>query len=71
MGPHTKDSVSFVLRLWLESPDTEEPRWTYQVHHVQTGRDRYCRRLEDVLEFIEQSAGVAPPVVADSPSIGT
>jgi len=64
MGADTTDRVSFVLRLWLESPGMEDPRWRYQVHHVQTGRERYCRGLEDVLEFIEESAEVAPPALA-------
>ena len=58
-----KGSESFVLRLWLESLEGECPDWRWQVHHVQSGEQRYFRSMGDVLEFVGQCAKVAPPQI--------
>lgn len=56
-----RDNVSFVLRLWLEPTSRESSEWRWRVYHVQSGEERYCRTLADVLEFVEGCANVAPP----------
>jgi hypothetical protein len=57
------DRVSFVLRLWLEA-DTEGPsRWSWRVHHVQTGEDGYFRSLGSVLDFVAERAGLSAPEI--------
>lgn len=52
-------AVSFVMTLWLEP--SAEPEWRWRVTHVQSGHQRYFRRLEDVLAYVSAEAGVAPP----------
>ena len=59
-----KDGESFVLRLWLESTDSESPDWRWQVHHVQSGEQRYFLSVRDVLEFVGRCAETAPPQVS-------
>ena len=55
------ESVSFVLRLWLESAGGESGEWRWKVHHVQTGEERYFRDLMDVLDVVGQRSDVRPP----------
>ena len=66
MIPKTRptQSVSFVLRLWLEPFGNGSPEWRWKVHHVQSGEERYFRSLNDVQEFVAECARVAPPQVA-------
>lgn len=52
---------SFVMRLWLEATVRGCPEWRWHVQHVQSGEQRYFRRLDDVLEFVAERAGVPPP----------
>ncbi len=59
-----KDSISFVLRLWLESAGGDAPEWRWQVHHVQSGEQRYFRSLTNMLEFVAACAGVEPPQIS-------
>ncbi len=62
------ESVSFVLRLWLDSTEATTPAWRWKIHHVQTGAERYCRSLPDVLDFVGGLSKVAPPQVSTSES---
>ena len=55
-------SVSFVLRLWLESSTEGAPDWRWKVHHIQSGEERYFRTLNDVQEFVAECSRVAPPL---------
>ena len=55
------ESVSFVLRLWLESAGGDPGEWRWKIHHVQTGEERYFRDLMDVLDFVGQRSDVRPP----------
>jgi hypothetical protein len=56
--------VSFVIRLWLEAPGRAgRPEWRWYVRHVQSPRDRHGRRWRELLAFIGEQAGVAPPGV--------
>lgn len=54
--------VSFVIRLWLEAREREAPpEWRWHVLHVQSDRERYGRRLQDLIAFIGEQSGVEPP----------
>lgn len=55
------ETVSFVMRLWLEGGRQESGQWRWHVHHVQSGEERYFRKLADVLAFVAEKAGVAGP----------
>lgn len=58
--------VSFVIRLWLEQRErAAQPEWRFEVRHVQSDARTHCRRLADVLAFVECHAGVAPPPFAE------
>lgn len=62
----TPPGVSFVVRLWLEARSSlDEPVWRFQARHVQSGEQIYCRSLADLMAFVEQRAGVAPPLSAE------
>ena len=53
---------SFVMVVWLESDgETAEPEWRWRVNHVKTGEQVYFRRLADVLAYVSEKAGAAPP----------
>ena len=60
-GMNRSDGESFVLRLWLESTGGDSPDWRWQVHHVQSGLQRYFGELADVLDFVAERAKVQPP----------
>jgi hypothetical protein len=49
--PHTH---SFIVKVWLTSPDGETCRYTWhgRVTHVPSGRDRYFLDLKDLARFI-------------------
>lgn len=54
--------VSFVMTVWLEAGGVEaEPEWRWRVTHVQTGKQSYFRRLNDVMNFIAGESGVPSP----------
>ena len=57
----SKEDVSFVLQLWLESAGGASSEWRWRVQHVQSGQERYFRSLPDVLDFVSNCAGLAPP----------
>jgi hypothetical protein len=57
--------VSFVVRVWLEDSASVIPDWRFEVRHVQSGEQLYCRQLVDVLAFIECQAGRDGPRLAD------
>jgi hypothetical protein len=57
------EGVSFVLSLWLETAVGGSPTWRWKAHHVQSGEERYFRRLSEVLEFVAFCAKVEPPRV--------
>lgn len=61
-----KESVSFVVRLWVESPGEGAPEWRWHLTHVQSGEQRNFRRLADLLEYVAQRSGVAPPELSYS-----
>ena len=67
-NPSRSEGVSFVLRLWLDSTEETPPAWRWKIHHVQTGAERYCRSLPDVLDFVGGLSKVAPPQVSTSES---
>ncbi len=57
-----KKGMSFVIRLWLEPREMPgDPPWRWHVHHVQSGEEANFTRLADVLQYIEEKAGTAPP----------
>ncbi|MDO8751593.1 MAG: hypothetical protein Q7K03_10710 [Dehalococcoidia bacterium] len=53
---------SFVMTLWLEPRETPaDPEWRWRVVEVPTGEQRYFRRLDDLLAYVSEKAGVPPP----------
>ena len=60
-GAKRTDSSSFVLTLWLEPAEASSPDWRWKVHHVQTGEEKFFKRLADVLDFVASCARVDPP----------
>lgn len=59
--PVTK-SASFVMALWVEPGSPREaPEWRWRLIQVQSGERRYFRRLSDVLAYVSEQAGMAPP----------
>lgn len=54
--------ASFVIRLWLEpGQGPGRPEWRWHAHHVQSGRERYFRTLEELLRFVARCAAAPPP----------
>ncbi|MBI2941779.1 MAG: hypothetical protein HYY04_15215 [Chloroflexi bacterium] len=59
---HPLPEVSFVVRLWLERRELAgPPEWRFQVRHIQSGEQMHCRRLADLLAFVERQTGVPAP----------
>jgi len=57
---------SFILKIWLEesSREADGAIWRGYVTHVQTGKRRYIRSLEEIVTFILpflEQMGVAVP----------
>jgi hypothetical protein len=52
---------SFVAVLWLESSENGEFEWRWKVRCMQSGRQKYFRKIDQLLEFVGKEAGVAPP----------
>lgn len=53
---------AFVIALWLERGERpDRPEWRWRVIEVRTAERRYFRRLDDVLRYVSQKAGVSPP----------
>lgn len=61
-GEAGRRSTSFVMTLWLEPTDRpDQPEWRWRVTEIQTGEQRYFRRLTDLLTYVSERAGVSPP----------
>ncbi len=57
-----RNRASFVMTLWLEgAEDTTAPEWRWRVVHVQGKQETYFTRLADVLNYVSEQAGIAPP----------
>ena len=57
-----RNRTSFVMTLWLErAEDTMAPQWRWRVRDVQANQETYFTRLADVLNYVSERAGVAPP----------
>ena len=61
---HTmKKGMSFVITLWLEPTEADDqPEWRWRVTDVETGAQRYFRKLPDLLAYVSERSGVSPPV---------
>ncbi|MCC6305359.1 MAG: hypothetical protein IT545_09200 [Rhodobacteraceae bacterium] len=55
--PHSGDTVSFVIRIWLERGQDGGAVWRGHIRHVQTDKERHFRRLEEMCGFMEGLAG--------------
>lgn len=61
-APDRGRTTSFVMTLWLEPPRTSDrAEWRWRVTHIQTGEQRYFRRLGDVLTYVSSSSGAPAP----------
>lgn len=49
---------SFVARIWLECRSNGDPVWRGHIHHVQSGQERYFRKLGEMRDFMEHLTGV-------------
>lgn len=47
-------AVSFVARIWLERRSNGKSDWRGHIQHVQSGKERYFRKLAEIRVFIEQ-----------------
>ena len=64
MNQHTrtaKKGMSFVITLWLEPTEGDQPEWRWRVTEMETGAQRYFRKLADMLAYVSERAGVSPP----------
>ena len=56
------ENASFVFRLWMETNNYEGvSQWRWKAYHVQSGDERYCDSLAEVLEFVAWCARSDPP----------
>jgi hypothetical protein len=55
MDPLDTGTHSFILRIWLESPEDEgeRARWRGHITHVATGRRQYVEHTNQIVDFIE------------------
>ncbi len=57
-----KQDVTFIIVLWMESRELPgEPEWRWRVTEVQSGEEAYFQRMEDLLAYVSEKAGVSPP----------
>jgi hypothetical protein len=47
-------SNSYIIRIWREDG---KPGWQGWIQHARTGESAFFQRLDDLLAFIERSAG--------------
>ena len=52
-------TVSFVARIWLEHRSNGSSDWRGHIQHVQSGEERYFRKLAEIRVFIEQLTEVS------------
>ncbi len=57
--PARRETISFVITLWLEP--SAEPEWRWRVTCVQTGEQRLFHHLQDFLTFVSTEADVPAP----------
>ena len=53
--------ASFVVRIWWEQRPPAEPLWRGQVIHTATNQACYFERVEDLVVFVQNWAGISPP----------
>jgi len=51
---------SFILRIWQEASESEEPSddWRGSIDHVGTGRRLYFRDLDGISRFVREQSGL-------------
>lgn len=64
MGLTESDVQSFIVKLWLEPTEGDQPRLSHgYVTHVASGERRYFKNVDGIAEFIVEClerAGVRP-----------
>ncbi len=58
MASLEEQSVSFVIRLWLE-PGDGQPQWRGHIRHVQGQSELYFSDFQALLEFLKRHSGVS------------